>query len=142
MIRSTAFSSGGTYLAVGTDGNSNYVRVFAKNGTNYETMGETIIGEGGLFGWTIDMSADGSAFVVSDYSFENAKGKVYLYDATKPPLPFSSPMSIAPTASSSLPQSSSPMSNAKTFFYLYDAVLDVLITCSEPTDPLRRKENA
>ncbi len=33
----------------------NYVKVFAKNGDNYEAVRDTIIGEGGEFGWSVDM---------------------------------------------------------------------------------------
>jgi len=41
-------TSDGKYLAVGAWGDDNYVKIFEKNGSNYETVGDTIIGEGGL----------------------------------------------------------------------------------------------
>jgi len=95
----TSLSSDGTYLAVGTFGIGNYVRLFAKNGDNYEAVGETIISDGGRFGWSVDISADASALVVSSYTLDGNKGKVYLYDT------FLSSSTPAPTSSSSLPPS-------------------------------------
>jgi len=89
----TAFSSDGKYLAVGTAYQGKYVKVLAKNGNNYEAVGDTIIGEGEDFGWSVDMSADASALVVSDYSFDNYTGNVYLYDT------FLSSSTLAPTSS-------------------------------------------
>ena len=100
----TALSSDGTYLfvgAYGTYGSANYARLFAKNGDNYEAVGDTIIGEHVFFGFSVDISADASALVVGDYSFDNYdyNGTVYLYDS------FSSSSSLDPTSSSSLPPS-------------------------------------
>jgi len=100
----TSLSSDGTYLAVGGYDTGDYVKLFAKNGDNYEAVGDTIIGEGGdRFGFSVDMSADTSALVVSDYSFVGYKGKVYLYDtflSSPTSVPQSSSMvSINPTAS-------------------------------------------
>jgi len=92
---STAISSGGTYLAVGTWG-GNYVKLFSKNGDNYEAVGDTIIGEGGRFGSSIDISADGSALVAASIWFDSSRGKVYLYET------FLSSSTLAPTSSSSL----------------------------------------
>jgi len=78
-------TSDGKYLAVGAWGDDNYVKIFEKNGSNYETVGDTIIGEGGLaFGWSIDISADGSTLVIGDYSVDGKKGKVCLYDTFSP----------------------------------------------------------
>ena len=103
----TRLSSDGTYLAVGAYAGSYrvaYVKVFAKNGDNYIAVRDTIVGEGQEeFGWAIDLSADASALVVGDYSFDGSnddKGKVYLYDT------FSPSSTLAPTASSSPPPSS------------------------------------
>ena len=55
---------------------------------------------------------DVSAHVVSDYSFESDKGKVYLYDtfSTLPTIPYTP----APTASSTLPPSLQETSTSTT----------------------------
>jgi len=100
----TAFSSDGAYLAVGAY-NGNYIKVFAKNGNNYETVGDTIVGEteGDRFGFSVDMPADGAALAIGGYGFDSYKGKIYFYDAFLSSSP-SSP-TIDPTASSSLPPS-------------------------------------
>lgn len=103
----TAFSSDGKYLAAGA---SNYVKVFEKNGNNYEMIGEVTSGEGVRFGNSVDMSADGAAVLIGDFAFSNNKGKAYLLVSndstnttslviTKKPsaVPSTSP-SVAPTA--------------------------------------------
>ena len=100
----TALSSNGTYLAVGTSRSyGGRVKFFQRNGTNYETLVENISG------MNVDLSADGSVLVTSDYYFDigSSTGKVYLYDTTKPP---------APTTSSSQLSPSLPMFNAKSSF--------------------------
>jgi len=103
----TVLSSDGTYLAVGAYV-GNYIKTFEKNGSNYEIVGDTIIGETGgfSFGWSLDMTADGSTAAISDDSVDNSKGKIYLYDnfLSSPTTPTTS-TTIAPTVTSSLPPS-------------------------------------
>ena len=107
----TALSANGTYLAVGASGgnygDNHYVKVFAKIGNNYEPVGDTIIGEaeGDRFGFSVDMSADGSALAISDVLFDN-RGKVYLYDTV-----LSSPLT---SASSSPPIKYMPYAKSST----------------------------
>ena len=118
----TALSSDGTYLAVGAYYFGDYVKVFAKNGDNYETVGDVIISEiEGGFGRSVDMSADASALVVGDdlFTFDRSIGdsyigKVYVYD-TFSYSPSTAP-TIAPIASSSMLPLSSPMSNKMSLF--------------------------
>ena len=75
-----SLSSDGAYLAVGAY-NGTYVKMFERNGSNYEIVEDTFIGEeGGGFGWSIDMSADGSAIAISDWLLNNGTGGAYLYD--------------------------------------------------------------
>ena len=103
----TVLSSDGNYLGVGAYVGT-YVKTFEKNGSNYEIVGDTIIGETGgfSFGWSFDMTADGSTAAISDDSVDNSKGKVYLYDnfLTSPITPTIS-ATIAPTVTFSLPPS-------------------------------------
>ena len=71
----TALSANGTYLVVGASGgnygDNHYVKVFAKKRNKYKTVGDTIIGEAeeDRFGFSVDMSADGSALAVSEVMF-------------------------------------------------------------------------
>jgi len=70
----TSFSSDRTCLAIGT-WNGNYFKMLENNGNNYGAFGDTIVGEGGDFGSSVDMSADGTALVVG-----SDEGKVCLHD--------------------------------------------------------------
>ncbi len=105
----TAFSSDGTYLAVGAYDSYDsygYVKIFEKIGNSYEMVGDLIISEseGGVyFGWSVDLSADGSTLAIGDWGFDNAKGRIHLYDTftSSPTIPYT----ITPTESSSLPPS-------------------------------------
>ncbi len=109
-----ALSSDGKHLAVGSFGPhgwGNSVTLFAKNGDNYEIVGEKLTsGEGKQFGWSVDISADGAAVAIGDNAFSSGKGRAYLLVRngftntpslviTKEPsvVPSTSP-SIAPTA--------------------------------------------
>ena len=74
-----ALSSDGTYLAVGAWG-MNYVKIFEKNESEYNSLGDKMIGEGLRFGYSVDISADGAAVAVGSWMHDNDKGKVYLYD--------------------------------------------------------------
>ena len=100
----TSLSSDGAYLAVGAS--DSFVRLFAKNGDNYVAVRDTIIGEGYRFAWSVDISADASALVVGDFSFDGNKGKVYLYD-TFSSSPTSTPTTSPSTSPTRAPQSSS-----------------------------------
>jgi len=71
----TAFSSDGTYLAVGAYF-VNYVKLFAKTESNYKMIGEKMISVKGVrFGFSVDMSADEAAVAIGEY---NCKGRAYL----------------------------------------------------------------
>ena len=95
-----ALSSDGTYLLVGA-GTGNYFQMFQWNGTNYETFGEKVYGEGGYFGSNVDMSADGSTAVIGAY-FHNGKGKIYMYLTSVPALAPIEITSLTPSAPPSL----------------------------------------
>jgi len=75
-----ALSSDGTYLIVGAYGGdgADYLKIFKKDGNNYNQIGANIIGEGGQFAYAVDMSSDGSKFVVGS-NLPNDEGKAYLY---------------------------------------------------------------
>ena len=76
-----ALSYDGTYLIVGAHGGdgADYLKIFKKNGNNYGQIGTNIIGEGGQFAYAVDMSRDGSKFVVGSNLPNDDEGKVYLY---------------------------------------------------------------
>jgi len=63
----TALSSDGTYL-VGASYYGDYLKLFAKIGSNYEMIGEKLpSGEGGSFGVSsVDISADGKEVAIGD----------------------------------------------------------------------------
>jgi len=71
----------GTYLIVGAWGGdgADYLKIFKKNGNNYGQIGSNVIGEGGQFAYAVDMSSDGSKFVVGANLPNDNEGKAYLY---------------------------------------------------------------
>lgn len=94
----TSLSSDGTYLTVGAYV-GNYVKIFGKNGNNYDIIGEKVNGELGYFGSSVDMSADGSTVAIGAYFFESRKGRCYLYHtgvSTSPPSTITSPPMSTP----------------------------------------------
>ena len=101
-----ALSSDGMHLIVGASGGS-YAKTFERNGSNYEVIGDKIFGEGGRFGSSVDISADGSTFAIGAWTHDNDKGKVYLYDTFS-----SSSSSVAPSSNSNDYPSSVPVSSA------------------------------
>jgi len=98
-------SSDGTYLAAGTWG-GHYVKIFKKDESKYETIGD-ITSEGGeYFGYTIDMSADGSTVAIGAYAYDTNKGKVYLFEG----IGLTETPSVVPTSHpSSIPSANSPL---------------------------------
>jgi len=103
----TALSSDGTYLTIGAN-RGNYVKLFAKNGNNYEMNGEVTSTEGEWFGWSVDTSADGEAVAIGDYIFSISKGRAYLLvrnDLTNTPslVPTKEPSAIPSTFPSVVP---------------------------------------
>ena len=75
----TALSSDGTYLTVGAYGSGDYVKLFTKIESNYEMIGDRVrSGQGYYFGFSVDMSADGAAVAIGDYSINSYKGRAYL----------------------------------------------------------------
>ena len=77
-LSKTSLSSDGKYLAVGAY-NDNYVQIFEKIGSSYEIIVDRVTsGEGGYFGFSVDMSGNGAAIAIGDYQFDNNKGRVYL----------------------------------------------------------------
>ena len=113
----SALSSDGTYLLVGA-GTGNYFQMFQWDGTNYETFGEKVYGEGGNFGGNVDMSADGSTVVIGAY-FHDGKGKIYMYLTSVPAL---APIE-APSFTPSAPPSLRPTNHLETlsYFITYDS---------------------
>jgi len=78
-LSKTALSYDGTYLVVGAYGGE-YVKILEKNGSNYEVIGDKVIsGEGGNFGFSVDMSADGDSFAIGAYRYDGYKGRAYLF---------------------------------------------------------------
>jgi len=130
-----AFSSDGTYLAVGAYGTGDYVKVLAKNGNNYEMIGEKVTSrEGVSFGHSVDISADGAAVLIGDSGagFSNEKGRTYLLvrnDSTNTPslviikepsaVPSTSPSFAPNTFSSSILPSPPPSGNGNGGMYPY-----------------------
>jgi len=107
----TTFSSDGTFLVVGAWGGNygGYVKLFEKIESNYEMIGDRMMsGEGRYFGYSVDMSADGTAVAVVDGSFDNNKGRAYLLvrnDLTHNPtyIPTKKPSSIPSKSPSFVP---------------------------------------
>jgi len=115
-----ALSSDGTYLLVGA-GTGNYFQMLLWNGTNYETFGEKVYGEGGYFGANVDMSADGSTVVIGAY-FHDGKGKIYMYLTSVPTLAPIEATSLTPSAPPSL-RPTTPLGNhlgTLSYFITYD----------------------
>ena len=97
-----SLSATGKYLVVGTYA-GNYVKIFERNGVNYQPLGEKLTQESESFGWSVDISADGSAVVVGSPTFSDDKGKGYLFlsdISQSTPSPSVSP-SLVPTTTAS-----------------------------------------
>jgi len=84
---SVSLSSNGNRLAIGATfnngngGNSGHVRVFENHSGNWTQIGLDINGEdpGDLFGWAVDLSADGSVLVGSGPANAASKGYAKIY---------------------------------------------------------------
>jgi len=79
----TALSSDGVYLTVGTSSdNIGYVIIYEWSGSNYDLFKEPISDEynNSHFGFYVDSSADGSVVAIGAYGHENNTGRVYVYE--------------------------------------------------------------
>jgi len=56
------------------------VKMFEKNGNNYEIIRDTITTGNHTFSLGLDISVDGSAVAIGNSQFDVSAGKVYLYD--------------------------------------------------------------
>ena len=59
----SSLSANGKYLVAGTYA-GNYVKIFERNGVNYQPLGEKFTRELESFGWSANVSTDGSAVIV------------------------------------------------------------------------------
>jgi len=125
----TSLSSDGKYLAVGASRGS-YVKIFKKNGTNYDIIGERVdLGESAFFGYSVDMSADGAAVAIGAYAFDDAKGSTYLLvrnDLTHMPslVPTKEPSSIPSIIPSVAPTAAASTTDFALTFLSDDTIID------------------
>jgi len=73
-----SLSADGKFLVAGAYA-GNYVKIFERNGVVYQPTGEKLTRESESFGWSVDISADGSAVVVGSPTFGDDMGKGYLF---------------------------------------------------------------
>jgi len=106
-------SPDGSYLIVGAHGTGDYVKTFARNGNNYEMVGEKVTsGEEVYFGFSVDISADGAVVAIGDYGYSSFKGRAYVLvrnDFTNmPSLVITKEPSVVPSTSPSVHLSDHP----------------------------------
>ena len=102
-----------------------FVKSFEKIGNSYEVVGEETSLEGGDFGSSLALSADGRALATGAYRFLSARGRAYLLggnDVTTTDitaLPSTSPSLVPNAAPLPISVPSSPSGNGNGGMYLY-----------------------